>query len=280
MRDFIAQSKLPGVIIAKALMNRFNMDTLIAHDAELKNKLKEIGYLINLKAETKTALTESLQQELQQAKKVKADAEYKAEVFSKVLTEIFKKMSHISKFDTELIYMLSQIIFIWDEFIDFSDFQKAKNDVNKVRESIFYRAATMVMKEMEEKEVKALEHYEIKTHQFEIALNKLQILNSQYRFNPEQVPLVITTIQNIGFTKPEMVFFLLTIESVLFIQVAEQLLTTVSNTQANLWRTIQKVDEGIELAKSMFHFTEDKLEEKLAMEAETIMLKLTVDIFS
>lgn len=280
MIDFISQTKLPGVIIAKALIDKFNMDTLIAHDGALQQKLKEIGYVIKLSKDTQTALTDSLKSELDNAKKIKAIAEYKAEVISNVLTSIFKKIAFKSKFDTEIIYTLAQVLFIWDEFIDFDDFQKSGNNPEKIRESIFYRAATQVMKEMNKEEVDKLSCLNIRTYQFQEALNRLQVVNGKNRLENDQYQVLIAAFQAVGMAKTDSVFFLLTLESVLFTKIAENFMSKISNTQAGRWREINTVQQGIKLARSQFSLDENKLEDELAKEAETLLLQISIDIFS
>lgn len=279
MTDFIGHTKLPGMFIAKASMSKYNFDALLQKDAQLQAKLKEIGYLVKLNPTTNQSLTSELTDEATELQTMRQNVEKRAEVFSTILKDTFGKVAYHSKFDTEVINTIAQILFIWDEFIDFADYQKT-GDATKIRESVFYKAATEIMQGISDDELERLKSLDIDTHLFEDALNRLKVQNGNTRFTADQSYTLMGTLEKTGLTKPEMVFFLLVIESSLFMFVAEKLMSLLTNIQAHEWRNVDDVQAGIEKAKAQFNLPEDELEHMLDREAEILVLKLDKNIFA
>lgn len=280
MTDFISQTKIPAVFLAKAMMNKSNFDNLLHHDAEFKENLSKVGYAVQLSPASHAAISSSLDLELESAKKLKEKITHKAEVFADVLSKILIKMAEKSPHDTQIIYNLSQIIFLWDEFIDFEDYQKTQGDLNKIRESAFYKGAFIMMETIPESEVVNLAKLDIQTQLFKKAFYKLQILNSEIRFGTDKAYVIIDVLKKIGLSSAEIVFFLLIIESALFIRVSELLLAKVEKKEVEIFLKVQDLNEAIDNVKVLFHLDPDELENILEQEARTIVIHSTLDILS
>lgn len=278
--DFINKIKLPGVLIAKAMLDKTNFDNLLHRDETLRNHLKDIGYTIQLNPISEKYLETLLKKEEREVSQIIGKVRKQAEVFASVLTHRFQLLSEQSKKDTLTLYHLSQIIFIWDEFIDFNDYQKSGGKKEKIRESIFYRTAAVFMQEIPDKEMEKLAKMEIKTEMFDTALTRLQLLSHKTKFTPDNYQIVFKTLQYTGLSISEAVYFLLTIESFLFIRASEDLLTQNPQIQKDFLYLVKSVSEGIKTVKKEFGLNPDKLEGIIEEEAEKLIDQVSLNIFN
>lgn len=278
--DFIKKIKLPGVLIAKAMLDKSNFDNLLHRDEALRNHLKDIGYTVKLNPQSEKNLESLLEKEEEETRQLIGKVKKQAEIFASILTRQFRLLSEQSKKDTLALYHLSQIIFIWDEFIDFNDYQKSEGKKEKIRESIFYRAATLFMQEIPEKEMERLKNMDISTETFDTALTRLQLLSHKTRFTPDNYQFVFKSLRDTGLSFAEAIYFLLTVESFLFIQVSEDLLTQNPGKQKDFLYLVKSVSEGIKTVKKEFDLNQDKLESILEEEAEKLIDRVSLDIFN
>lgn len=276
--DFIKQTKLPAVLLAKALENKDHFNSLLRENEEFKKSLVDIGYTIKLHSETKKDLTAEFTEETQKIQHIKQIILHRADIFSQLLTSSLKKLATKSSHDAEIIYNLSQIIFLWDEFTDFADYQKT-GDVATIRESVFYKAATEIIQKMTDEEFTKLETLDFQTQSFEKALYKLQIKNGETRFTSDLQYVVIQALESEQLKNPELVYFLTIVESALFIQIAEELVSKAQKGQVSVFQNISDVQVGINKVQEIFQLNADQLEEMIEEKAKIIMLQLTIDTF-
>ena len=276
--DFIKQTKLPAVLLVKALENKDHFDSLLHENEEFKKSLVDIGYAIKLNSETKKDLSSEFTKESQEIQHIKQTILYRADIFSRLLANNLIKLAKKSANNTEILYNLSQILFLWDEFIDFDDYQKT-NDVTKIRESVFYKAATNMLQKMTDENVLKLENGDFQTQSFEKALYKLQIKNGEMRFTSDLEYVVIQILETELLREPEMVYFLAVIESALFIAITEELLTQNKTKDFTIFQNISDLQEGIAQSKAIFKLSDDDLETMIEENAKTFVLTLQPDIF-
>lgn len=278
--DFIKNTKLPGVMIAKTMLSKADFDSLLNRDQSLKEDLKNIGYTLRLSEKSEDFLKSIIENEIEDTNKLIEKVKNKAEVFSRVLTTQFRKLSERSKKDTLTLYHLSQIIFIWDEFIDFDDYQKSGGNKDKIRESIFYRAATCAMQEISGDDLENLESMNIETEIFDTALTRLQLLARKITFVPKNYYIILKALRDTGLSEGEAVYFLLNIESFMFIKVSEDLLNNYPKNKENFLHSLKSISEGIEIVKNEFDLNQDRLEDILEIEAEKLIDQVSLDIFN
>jgi hypothetical protein len=121
---------------------------------------------------------------------------------------------------------------------------------------------------------------EIKTEMFDTALTRLQLLSHKTKFTPDNYQIVFKTLQYTGLSISEAVYFLLTIESFLFIRASEDLLTQNPQIQKDFLYLVKSVSEGIKTVKKEFGLNPDKLEGIIEEEAEKLIDQVSLNIFN
>lgn len=268
MTDFIAHTKLPGVFLAKAMMSQEHFEALLTQDTNLQKKLTDIGYTLHLSPSSEKELTDTLKKELEEVRSKISVITHKAEIFSRLLTTTLQTFAKESTHDTETIYNLAQILFIWSEFIDFEDYQKLHGDIDKIRESIFYRAGTYEMQKCTLEEANSLIKTHLDTDRIEIAVERLKESNKTEPFVPEHSFNLIDTLTKAGFSKQESIYFCLILHVALFIKVSENLLNSVPSDKTVIFKTITDIEEGVSEAETVFNISALDLKNMLEGEAE------------
>ncbi|MFA6005652.1 MAG: hypothetical protein WC775_04175 [Patescibacteria group bacterium] len=277
--DFIAQTDIPAVLLAKALTSKTEFDDMLSSDTLLQERLKEIGYVLKLSPGRENELKSKLHDESARAKTVKDKITHRAHVFAVLLTNLLKKMAEKSPENTDLIYNLSQIVFLWDEFIDFDDYQQNKGDVTKIRESVFYRAASGILQNMSDTDVDTLEKLDFHMPAFERAFYKLQIMNGEKRLTADESYVVIETLQNEKLTDPEKVFFLLVVEAALFVKIAEELVVKAKKEELAVFLTTSDLKNAISQVQNLFALSASGLETLLEEKSRILLLEISASIF-
>lgn len=278
MTDFIAQNQPVGIILAKSIISKTHFDELLRRDLDLYQKLSGLGYTVKLNPETSGELSRELEEELNEAKKKIDRNQHAAEVFAKILTTALKKMAEKSKEWTEIIYHLTQIIFLWDEFIDFENYQ-TYGETTKIRESIFYKTATEALSEISDEDLAKLESGQTDRSIFERILTKLQLTFERKKYRSEYSFAFFEELKKNSLTTPEIIYFLLILESFLFMTVSESLMKKADRDKLDYFRNPADLNEAIAKVREIFAVDENKLEQLLEEKAENLLTEAGPDIF-
>lgn len=280
MTDLIAQNKPLGVLLAKAFISKENLDALLKKDQELAQQLANIGYTVKLSPEATSSLQSSVEAEKAEIRKKVENVQKAAEIFANMLTSNLKHLAEKSKEDTETVYHLSQILFLWDEQIDWEDFQKSGGDLSKIRESVFYRAACHLLQEIVPDELSKLKKQESDKNKFETILTELQLQHSDDDFLPDKYLTLIENLRKNKLSRSESIRFLLSLESVLFIKFTESLIWKKTDTESQVFKSISNLMDGITHTRNLFNLDEDLLENELNNYSKDLIMKVGFDLFA
>ncbi|MCL5798446.1 MAG: hypothetical protein M1366_06655 [Patescibacteria group bacterium] len=279
MTDFISMNKPLGILLAKSSIGKSHLDELLKRENDLSKQLIDIGYTLHLKDSTGDTLKKVIEKELQEAKKMIDWNQHIAEVFSTILTSTLKKMAEKSKEDTHIMYHLSQIIFLWDEFIDFEDYQGSNGSLEKIRESIYYRAAVSLIQDITDDELEMLEEEKNDKKSLERILPQLQLSFNKSKYRSDQYLQLISALNKLGLSRNEMIILLLTLESALFIRLTEELINKTPHNLLSVFSNIDDLKTGINKTKEIFQLDEDALEKLLQNTSEELIMNIGIDIF-
>ena len=277
MEDFISQTKLPGVLVAKAMISKYNFDSYLSKEDEIRRSFESIGYAVKLSKGTKEMLVRNLDTNLRKIESIAKSTLKKEIVLSDILTLLLKKQSKRQKKNSLVIYHLSQILFLWDEFVDFSDYEKNKGDISKIRESSFYRGATEKLVNISDTELNKLKTRKISTASFERALYRLQRHNRKNLFSHHNYQIIISALEQLKLSSAEIIYLLLSIEASIFIHTAVFLSKLLNEKDSKLFENLKDYKEGIRLTKKLFNLNDNKLEQIIEKRAQKIVLLLKPD---
>ena len=268
-----------NTVITKAFLGAKELEKALEKQHRYQKQTLEMEKAGLITGLSQDDLEKKLAKEVSFLRKRQIKNQKRAQALALVLTEFIKENisdSNLPPSVAKAVSILAQLLFFWDETIDLKEIFQAgeKADLQKVKESAFYKTAIEILKKLSEKDFQKLSKgrkeidTEINTEKVRRLLRNIsrhQLLEAPNYFE------ILVVLKKAGIVTWKAVISLLDLEAEIFVSLAINLWQKSKDKLA--WQSINKASEKAisKFLTDHFAYIKESLEKLVEQTSYTVL---------